>query len=230
MFRQRKRNTGWVWPEKFPKPPKDVVRIMDQLTRLSPEVAEKVLVRVVQECQESGGIDVDMAVPGEKRFMERQYARAAAALAEIAEGGDSDDPATEKQRRRSKRIGAPRNSIGPLSPSKVRQSSMSGWRSTGVRRSWTSGQASLCGGGVECKVGLSRKPAASMPGGADLAVSRGRAARRKGHDRGVKEPSGWEQRWNKSDRRCPLLSPADFSENCCSAGIQATKPFAALCR
>lgn len=98
MFRNRKRNTGWVWLETFPGPPKDLVRIMDQLTRLSPEVAEKVLVRVVQECQECG-IAKDVAIPGEKRFMDRQYTRAVAALIEIAETGEGDDPAVEKARK-----------------------------------------------------------------------------------------------------------------------------------
>ena len=95
MFRQHKRNTGWVWPEKFPKPPKDVMRIMVRLTRLPRDEAGKVLVRVVQECQESG-VAEDMATPSEKRFMDRQYARVMAALTEIAEAGEGSSPATEK--------------------------------------------------------------------------------------------------------------------------------------
>lgn len=95
MFRGRKRNTGWVWPDKFPTPPKDVVRIMDRLTRLSPEDAERVVVRVVQECRESR-VAEDMATPSEKRFVDRQYARAMAALTEIAEAGEGDNPAIEK--------------------------------------------------------------------------------------------------------------------------------------
>jgi hypothetical protein len=97
MFGRRKR--AWVWVDTFPQPPKDVRQIMDRLTRLPVADAEKVLLRVIRECQEVGKFSQDLTLPSERRFLDRQYARAIEALTEIAEAGGEDDPSVEKARR-----------------------------------------------------------------------------------------------------------------------------------
>lgn len=97
MFGRRKREWGFV--ETFPQPPKDVRLIMDRLTRLPVADAERVLLRVIGECRESGKFSQGLALPSEYRFMERQYARALEALIEIADAGAEGDPAADKARR-----------------------------------------------------------------------------------------------------------------------------------
>jgi len=97
MFGRRKR--AWVWVDTFPQPPKDVRQIMDRLTRLPVADAENVLLRVIRECQEVGKFSQDLTLPSERRFLDRQYARAIEALTEIAEAGGEDDPSVEKAQR-----------------------------------------------------------------------------------------------------------------------------------
>jgi len=97
MFGRHKRE--WVWVDTFPQPPKDVRQIMDRLTRLPVADAERVLLRVIRECRESGKFSQDLTLPSEHRFMERQYARALEALTEIADAGSDGDSAAEKARR-----------------------------------------------------------------------------------------------------------------------------------
>lgn len=96
MFGKSKRE--WIWVETFPQPPKPVRQIMDQLTRLPVADAERVLLRVIRECRESGNFAQGLSLPGEHRFVERQYARALEALIEIAEGAEGE-PAADKARR-----------------------------------------------------------------------------------------------------------------------------------
>jgi|GEM_PF-4687233 len=96
MFERRKRE--WVWVDTFPRPPKDVRQIMDRLARLPAPDAEKVLLRVIRECQESGKFSQYLTLPSERRFMDRQYVRAMETLADIAEHGEGD-PSAEKARR-----------------------------------------------------------------------------------------------------------------------------------
>lgn len=97
MLGRRKREWGGV--ETFPRPPEDVRRIMDRLTRLPVADAERVLLRVIRECRESGKFSEGLTLPSEHRFLERQYARALEALIEIADAGGEGDPAAETARR-----------------------------------------------------------------------------------------------------------------------------------
>lgn len=97
MIGRRKRE--WIWVDTFPRPSKDVRQIMDRLTRLPVADAEEVLLRVIRECQQSEKFSEDLTLPSERRFADRQYARAMEALIQIAEEGSEDDPLAGKARR-----------------------------------------------------------------------------------------------------------------------------------
>jgi hypothetical protein len=71
---------------------------MDRLTRLPVPDAEKVLLRVIRECQESGKFSQYLTLPSERRFIDRQYVRVMETLADIAEHSEGD-PSAEKARR-----------------------------------------------------------------------------------------------------------------------------------
>lgn len=67
--------------------------------RLPVADAERVLLRVIRECRESGKFSQGLTLPSEHRFVERQYARALEALIEIADESAGGDAAAETARR-----------------------------------------------------------------------------------------------------------------------------------